>query len=407
MEEKRRPRLYWGLIVLAVVIALMVFVCAPLQMRYGLVGLVLTELLILAGAMIPALLLRYDVGSMFRVKKPTLRQVIGVLFLWNGALLVGYFFTYFSLYLFPEGMGTVAGALNDFVTSANPFLAFLAVALLPAVCEEALFRGFILHTFGGISRKWLVILLTGALFGAFHLDFYRFLPTMVLGLALTYIMVETGNLLLPILFHFVNNAWSTSLAFWTKGMADSTQGSLTAGIPLATVGSMLLVCSVSPWLILAGSRLIKPRDQSAEPRKRRGKLWVAAGVSALCLVVGVAIIGSFASTLTQLGEKVLDMSFTAEVNKDVQPVSFPFKMEKAGYCNLEYSVGDAGGREGRTRILLAGSDGSTVFEVAGGGLYGNSPLQLPADDYVLTFDYEYDFEETETVDIRFAVTRMY
>ena len=37
----------------------------------------------------------------------------------------------------------------------------------------------------------------GIIFGIFHLDFVRFIPTAVLGAALTYVMLETDNILLP------------------------------------------------------------------------------------------------------------------------------------------------------------------------------------------------------------------
>jgi sodium transport system permease protein len=85
-------------------------------------------------------------------------------------------------------------------------LTFLLVAVSPAVCEEALFRGPILR--GLVSRFSPVgaALLTGILFGLFHADIWRFVPATVLGIGLSAIALASDSIVPAMVAHFVNNA---------------------------------------------------------------------------------------------------------------------------------------------------------------------------------------------------------
>jgi len=85
-------------------------------------------------------------------------------------------------------------------------MAFLAFAVSPAICEEFLFRGIILNgLLGKVSRGW-AILVSGALFGLFHLDPYRLLGTMVLGFVMGYVAVKAASLSASMLYHLINNS---------------------------------------------------------------------------------------------------------------------------------------------------------------------------------------------------------
>jgi membrane protease YdiL (CAAX protease family) len=81
------------------------------------------------------------------------------------------------------------------------------IALLPAIGEELLFRGIVQKLFHQWTRNaHIAIWLTAILFSAMHMQFYGFLPRMILGVMLGYMLVWSGSLWLPILAHFINNA---------------------------------------------------------------------------------------------------------------------------------------------------------------------------------------------------------
>jgi sodium transport system permease protein len=93
-------------------------------------------------------------------------------------------------------------------SGARPIIAdVLALAIAPAVCEEALFRGGVMAAFLGPRRRdrWLAVVLAAVLFGAFHASLYRLLPATGLGLVLGFVRVRSDALGPAIAFHITNN----------------------------------------------------------------------------------------------------------------------------------------------------------------------------------------------------------
>ncbi len=90
----------------------------------------------------------------------------------------------------------------------------IIVALIPALGEELLFRGILLKLFKELtSNIHLAVIISSIIFSAIHLQFYGFLPRLMLGMVLGYLFVFTGNLWVPIFVHFLNNASSALIYF--------------------------------------------------------------------------------------------------------------------------------------------------------------------------------------------------
>ncbi len=86
-------------------------------------------------------------------------------------------------------------------------------ALLPAVCEELAFRGFILS---GLARRLganKAIMVSSLLFAFAHLNAFQFVPTFVLGLVLGLLAARTGSILPGMIFHFLHNGLILSVAY--------------------------------------------------------------------------------------------------------------------------------------------------------------------------------------------------
>jgi membrane protease YdiL (CAAX protease family) len=97
----------------------------------------------------------------------------------------------------------------------------LLMALLPAVAEELTFRGVLQKLLQGTKVAeaqsckvpHVAIWCSAILFSAIHLQFYGFLPRMLMGALFGYALAWTGSLLAPILMHFTNNAAAVVLYF--------------------------------------------------------------------------------------------------------------------------------------------------------------------------------------------------
>ncbi len=82
----------------------------------------------------------------------------------------------------------------------------LVVAVIPAIGEELLFRGVIQQKLEqGFGHAVAAVWITAILFSAIHLQFQGFIPRMILGAILGYLLVWTRNLWIPIIAHFFFN----------------------------------------------------------------------------------------------------------------------------------------------------------------------------------------------------------
>jgi membrane protease YdiL (CAAX protease family) len=406
MITERQPRFYIGLIVFAAVMLLLILAAPPIQSSLGIYGLLLTELVIAACGVVPVFLLRYDIREVIPIRLPKLRQVFGVLLLWVGALFTVYLVTYLTLYLFPYQLYEVSKALGDYLTDAPFFVSLLISAVMPAVCEEILCRGFIQYTFSGLKNKWLIIGVIGVLFGIFHWSPFRFAPTMLLGLMLAYIMFETRNLALPVIFHFTNNAFTLAISYASPSGTAAIDPEMLSTNSVMYVGVILFFCTAVPWLLIAGSRLLKTMEENT-PRRLKNKTLIAATiVSAFCFLTGIGI--TMLGTGTAMnGLKILDMGYTEYVGSGVtEPDFFPITIEEDGNYAISYSVESSSGADGSTSFTLTDGDGQEVLGMTAGSIFGNTQKQLTAGDYTLTFEYAYTDGKPGSVQVRFTVLKI-
>ena len=90
----------------------------------------------------------------------------------------------------------------------------ILVAVMPAIGEELMFRGIIQRLLAEQFRNYHWGIWGSAfLFSAIHMQFYGFFPRMFLGASFGYLLVWTGNIIYPMLAHFINNFASLLVAY--------------------------------------------------------------------------------------------------------------------------------------------------------------------------------------------------
>lgn len=85
---------------------------------------------------------------------------------------------------------------------------FFALAVTPAICEELLFRGFILGRFLETGQTGQSLMMTSLLFGFFHRNLAALLPTTLAGVMLAFVVWRTGSLYCAIVMHALVNTWA-------------------------------------------------------------------------------------------------------------------------------------------------------------------------------------------------------
>lgn len=88
------------------------------------------------------------------------------------------------------------------------FFNLLLIAVIPALGEEFFFRGAVLGIFRQKMNVKVAVWITAILFSAIHMQFYGFLPRMLLGAFFGYLLFWSESLWLPIVAHFTNNAFA-------------------------------------------------------------------------------------------------------------------------------------------------------------------------------------------------------
>jgi uncharacterized protein len=104
--------------------------------------------------------------------------------------------------------------MTNFNSLSHMFAGIFVIGLLPAVGEELVFRGLLQREIWRASLKiHLAIWLSAAIFSTIHFQFFGFIPRLILGALFGYLYYWSGNLLIPIYSHFVNNAFIVIMVY--------------------------------------------------------------------------------------------------------------------------------------------------------------------------------------------------
>ncbi len=194
----------FGLIML-----LLFYIGTTVQTWHFVAGLLVTEWVLL---LLPTLLLlrflRVRPVPALGLRAPRMRALLGALALGLALLPLAIQASFLLQRIFPIP-GEFAEAFDRlFAEGAKqggiPLLV-LTAAVSPAICEEIVFRGALLHAFRPRLGHFWTIVAVGLLFGVFHLSPYRFLPAALTGMVLTYVGLRAGSVFPPMLAHALFN----------------------------------------------------------------------------------------------------------------------------------------------------------------------------------------------------------
>ena len=153
----------------------------------------------------------------------------------------------------------LAGRLSGLLTGTPWWLVVLVLAVIPAVCEELVFRGWMLSALQGqqpsTGRQFAAVVLQAALFAVVHLLPERLPTTFAMGLVLGWMAIRTGSLLPGILCHAVHNAVPVGVSLLAGTSLETLEIS-----PAALAGAGLLVAVVGAALVTFSSPAVAQRD---------------------------------------------------------------------------------------------------------------------------------------------------
>ena len=141
--------------------------------------------------------------------------------------------------------------LTNFTGLNELLVAMVVVAIIPAVGEELLFRGLIQTRLQRIAgNAHVAIWVSALLFSAFHLQFYGFVPRLLLGALFGYLFFWSGSLLIAMLAHFVNNGFSLLMIYLYKEQLVGFNIDDTESVPLETVTFFFIIGAVLTFFFI-------------------------------------------------------------------------------------------------------------------------------------------------------------
>ncbi|MBM4175363.1 MAG: CPBP family intramembrane metalloprotease [Ignavibacteria bacterium] len=221
-------------------------------------------LFLLVVSILFARLIYDDFNSVFKISKPDWKELvisfIGLILIISASQSYLFLQTNFIKYLSTqnESLKSFFDALNNFnsvveesyikiIKSNNGFdyaSIVLSIALVPAFCEEFLFRGFVQSSFEQKMKPIWAIILTGVLFGIFHFNPYALLPLIALGAYFSYLVYITQSIFIPVFLHFLNNFITVTVYYFTQSdeiLKTQAEVDLSNTLLLASFFSMIFL----------------------------------------------------------------------------------------------------------------------------------------------------------------------
>jgi len=200
-----------------------------MQAKDFFMGLIQTQFIIIALPVLFLLrILKQNPNEVLRLKAPRLKEIVLVPFIAIPAAIVVAILSQLINMFFPFPEKYIEMLSKLFTMDQSILKVFLVMAVLPGICEELLFRGFMMRFFEKYGARWAVII-SALLFAAFHLDPFRFLPVLLLGFLLGYLTIRSGSIYNSMLSHALNNGLALFVttfagAAWMKPLLKGEDG---------------------------------------------------------------------------------------------------------------------------------------------------------------------------------------
>ena len=176
----------------------------------------------------------------------------------------------------PEGpFHKLAEAFEALVQSTPAFVLVLLIGVLPAVCEELFYRGYVLSGLSATKKRRgrpgvVAIVATAALFAVFHIYPEKWLGTFLVGLLLGLLAVAGRSIWPAIVAHALNNA---SLVMTAKMGEDSLLARLHDhqsgnNVVAVSISTVIVGLGIAALIGLTRARPEPDPDSDSEPAAR-------------------------------------------------------------------------------------------------------------------------------------------
>ena len=200
-------------LVMAVAAVAIIYAGGSAQLKYGMTGVIMTQLIIAGIPLAAAAYSKKDMRKTFRLKGCSPMQMVSSVIMMIGVMMLGIVLTGVTSSIFRESASNVDVSMESLLGDTF-IVTLLIVAVLPAICEELMFRGYILTAMEDKLKPLNAILISAALFGVYHMSVVKFFTTALIGLAICYVAHRTKSIVPGMIMHFINNGLSCVIMYF-------------------------------------------------------------------------------------------------------------------------------------------------------------------------------------------------
>ena len=256
MKEKQMPGIGDCVLLMCVVLLLMLYGGTYAQLKLGFGGVAVQQAFILLCPLVYAWYMKADAKKLFSLKVPKVKGVFGGICLAFAGLLLALVVGALLTPVFPQSAESLK-ALDEMIKEQPTWVILLVMAVMPAIGEEFLFRGFLMGTLREKCKPWVAIVATTLIFAAYHMSLIKMFTIGIVGLGLTVAAYMTGSIYVSMLMHFINNSVSVLISLYPEQVgkiAPFLMEEDPSGVSLVVVGLIGIVLAVIGWLLVKGKK---------------------------------------------------------------------------------------------------------------------------------------------------------
>lgn len=264
MKKKQMPGTGDVVLILCIVLLLIFYLGSYAQIKLGFGGVAVQQAIILLCPLAYAWYMKADAKHLFSIQPIKPGKLLGSLMIGVSAFLAALVIGTLLMPVFPESMQGLS-QIDEMFKSESALSLIFVVAVMPAIGEELLFRGFVFGTLREKGRPWIAVLVTTLIFAAYHMSLIKMFTIGIVGFGLTFVVYKTGSIAASMCVHFCNNLLSVLITKYPQQMERALpflfKERLSAA-EICLIPALVIVLAMTGWLLLGGRKCLKKRLHS-------------------------------------------------------------------------------------------------------------------------------------------------
>jgi len=158
-------------------------------------------------------------------------------------------------------------------------IVIFVIAIVPGICEELFFRGLLQSVLKELTKSnHYAIWITAAIFSFIHFQFLGFIPRMLLGALLGYMLLYTGSVWVNAIAHALNNALAATV-LWIAINYPTIAGEDIEAIDHLPIDATSIICASISSAICIAILIVLKKNRYIKKMKKREIAIVCGGYS--------------------------------------------------------------------------------------------------------------------------------